>query len=99
MSEFTKGKWEYDYILGVITNSKKNNTVAKVLHAAYFPYTQNVTPEGEANAHLIAAAPEMYELLRVCMKKFHCSDKTYRRIEKLIERIDGNSLKGGETSC
>ena len=53
----------------------------------------------KANARLIAAAPEMYELLRECMKKIYSFDDTYRRIEQLLERINGDTLKGGESEC
>ena len=51
-----------------------------------------------ANARLIAAAPEMYELLKVWVQVQ--AQPTLRNAQdkarELIERIDGNNLKGGE---
>ncbi len=67
MSEFTKGKWVYDEPFGVIFSYETCAVIANVQGAgtgSCFCSTQ----EGQANARLIAAAPEMYELLKVCAK-------------------------------
>ena len=68
MSEFTKGTWE----AGIDTSSmlpyvwtKLKNIPAKIAVMHRCPYIKD--KEQLANARLIAAAPEMYELLKaVC---------------------------------
>ena len=90
MSEFTKGKWVYDEPFGVIFSYETYAVIANVQGAgtgSCFCSTQ----EGQANARLIAAAPEMYELMKECMKKIHSFDDTYRRIEALLNEIDGGN--------
>ena len=63
MSEFTKGKWEYLEPLGVVFSEDTCAVIATV-HGAGTGSCFNLSPEGQANARLIAAAPEMYELLK-----------------------------------
>ena len=60
MSGFTKGKWVYDKHYGCIHHDGK--LIAEVAGAGGSNYRH---AQGEANARLIAAAPEMYELLKV----------------------------------
>ena len=62
MSKFTKGKWEYCEPLGVVFSEDTCAVIATV-HGAGTGSCFCLTPEGQANACLIAAAPEMYELL------------------------------------
>lgn len=51
-----------------------------------------------ANARLIAAAPEMYELMKIWVQVQ--AQPTLRNAQdkarELLERIDGNNLKAGE---
>ena len=96
MTEFTKGKWVYDEPFGVIFSYETCAVIANVQGAgtgSCFCSTQ----EGQANARLIAAAPEMYELLKVWVQVQ--AQPTLRNAQdkarELIERIDGN-MKGGE---
>lgn len=79
MPDFTKGNW-------VFWKNKKYPYwyVGKEGSERYI-----ATVDKEANARLIAAAPDMYELLKECMKKIHSFDDTYRRIEALLNEIDG----------
>ena len=58
MSDFTKGKWEIAAD-GCIEIYSENGLIIKGI-AEVAEYD---TAEGKANARLIAAAPEMYELL------------------------------------
>ena len=58
MSKFTAGKWEYG------THSIKAITPEETIGIA-FVYQANSKEEAEANARLIAAAPEMYERLKL----------------------------------
>ena len=62
MSKFTKGKWKYAEPLGVVFSEDTCAVIATV-HGAGTGSCFNLSPEGQANARLIAAAPEMYELL------------------------------------
>ena len=52
-----------------------------------------LTPEGQANALLIAAAPEMYDMLleaRDVLKQYDCEEALcYMGLEELLDRIDG----------
>ena len=96
MSEFTKGKW---YViqgagideLDVISEDKRNI-------CCLFGYSVSRWNEQKANARLIAAAPEMYELLKVWVQVQ--AQPTLRNAQdkarELIERIDGDNPKGGE---
>ena len=102
MSEFTKGKWEYDKPFGVIFSYETYAVIANVQGAgtgSCFCSTQ----EGQANARLIAAAPDMYELLYEALQELKGYDPLgngistiYPDIEELLARIHGDNMKGGE---
>ena len=62
MSKFTKGKWEYCEPLGVVFSEDTCAVIATV-HGAGTGSCFNLSPEGQANARLIASAPEMYKIL------------------------------------
>lgn len=92
MTEFTKGKWVYDEPFGVIFSYETYAVIANVQGAgtgSCFCFTQ----EGQANARLIAAAPEMYELMKVWVQVE--AQPTLRNAQdkarELLERIDGNT--------
>ena len=57
MSKFTKGKWEVDHTGFDIEITCGNMYLASLYNLEYLEET-------EANARLITAAPEMYELLK-----------------------------------
>ena len=89
MSEFTQGKWTYDPINGIVHDDGK--LIAEVAGAGGSNYRH---ARGEANARLIAFAPEMYELLKEELiptsdyggiLSFSREDK----LKKLFARIDG----------
>ena len=96
MSEFTQGKW---YViqgagideLDVISEDKRNICYL-------FGYSFSRWNEQKANARLIAAAPEMYELLYEALQELKGYDPIgngistiYPDIEELLARIDGDS--------
>ena len=96
MSEFTKGKWVYDEPFGVIFSYETCAVIANVQGAgtgSCFCSTQ----EGQANARLIAAAPEMYEMLKVWTRAYTEPMRmdAWKKALELLARIDGN-MKGGE---
>ena len=97
MTEFTKGKWVYDEPFGVIFSHETCEVIAHVQGAgtgSCFCSTQ----EGQANARLIAAAPDMYELLKVWVQVQ--AQPTLRnaqdKAQKLLARIHSDNMKGGE---
>ncbi|MBR1486299.1 MAG: hypothetical protein IJ597_03490 [Synergistaceae bacterium] len=69
MSEFTKGKWIYDDESNYIFNDNKQMTIAQIRGWGYLTQKLGLSDDEayevqQANARLIAAAPEMYELLK-----------------------------------
>lgn len=90
MSNFTKGKWEVDR-----TGFDIEITCGDMYLASM--YNLEHLEETEANARLIAAAPEMYdelyEILQFMKGKTLWERDEYalyeKDIEELLERIDG----------
>jgi len=84
MSEFTNGPWE----VGIL---KENQQVFKdrkcVTNCCVPMFT---VQECEANAHLIAAAPEMYEALQHVTKN-PFTDEWYEKINLILEKARGES--------
>lgn len=86
-TKFTKGDWIVEDGKAVLCNGHK---VAYVNSGDNIPYFENI----KANAHLIAAAPEMYEALEQVMKTlssdgFGCFDNTCAEIGKLLAKARG----------
>ena len=86
MSNFTRGKWEYDKKYGCIHHD--GQLIAEVSGAGGSNYHH---ANGEANARLIVAAPEMYTLLLECADELHAIGlpTLSRECYELLERIDG----------
>ena len=96
MSKFTQGKWIYEYNHGAYDISSVrdiDNEIATIY---------NISDEGEANARLIAAAPDMYDALyevitainkvsRILFSSGHALVVLPQvgRIQSLLRRIDG----------
>lgn len=96
MTEFTKGKWTADDMGEYVFAHGFNMMICQMRGWVYLHGTLGLTPDNvievqKANARLIAAAPDMYELLNECMKKIHSFDDTYRQIEALLNEIDGGN--------
>ena len=103
MSEFTKGKWEagidpiavipHVYVWTKLKQQKNKPAKIAVMHRC--PYIKD--KEQLANARLIAAAPEMYELLIFAMASLRDGDipaqRVADRIEELLVRIDGEEAE------
>ena len=100
MPEFTQGKWIYDEPFGVIFSEETCAVIANVQGAgtgSCFCLTQ----EGQANARLIANAPEMYRLMKSVVDFDHTAFKfdtdgnlvftreKYDEFRDLLARIDG----------
>ena len=101
MSEFTKGKWEAGQLLDgsnqwiIITNrGTPDEHIAAVIQGCYKVIApmqlEPLLEQTEANARLIAAAPEMYKLLKIV--GFGSCDDCMPMLDaarKLLARIDG----------
>ena len=94
MSKFTGGKWEVDVIYGdryVVYAETQDD--AQAVADCYD------NEDSEANARLIAAAPEMYEMLEIAqesLREHRYDSPTAERIEKLLDRIDGYGKEDAE---
>ena len=95
MSKFTKGKWIIDTDGNGIYSDTEEYQVAYI---SYINYNKN--KEMQANALLIAAAPEMYEKLQEALSYFQeeafYSDSAQgyaEEIKTLLARIDGEDAQ------
>lgn len=92
-TKFTNGEWCHDYE-GAYHSvwSKEFNHPVAIVHNE----TDVVDfDESNANAHLIAAAPEMYEMLEYVMKCAAMQDNTLidaSKIRGLLAKARGESL-------
>ena len=84
MSKFTKGPWKVDSHFDVM---KGHNYIAPI--SIVTKKYMTVNEETRANARLIAAAPEMYQHLRLILNGEFSSDD----VEQLLARIDGEEEK------
>ncbi len=92
MSNFTTGEWEYVQAFGVVYSKDTSAIIASVCDAGT-ESSFSCTPEGQANARLIAAAPEMYRLLQnfaypeepITTRTLNLSNRAW----ELLRRIDG----------
>ncbi len=99
MSKFTKGKWEYVQAFGVVCSEDTSAVIANVRGAgtgSCFCLTQ----EEQANARLIATAPEMYKVLQVFADEPSEAEErvdelctAYYQARELLARIDGEEAE------
>ena len=109
MTEFTKGKWTADDMGEYVFAHGYDMMICQMRGWGYLKAQGLSDYEAievqKANARLIAAAPEMFELLKVCAKTE--TPSTYiqaflnlkDKARELLERIDGETSKGSETEC
>ena len=97
---FTKGEWKLDKLHSnrwlLHSGKDSNNRVIAEINTGISHYTSIHPEEGEANAHLIAAAPDLYEELceadRVicelckCLNPQHASMDDYKGCTSCGER-------------
>ena len=94
MASFTQGKWElYPHVVRasfrvLATIRQADSDIANI---AYIPVIHGFPEqEGQANARLIAAAPEMYELLQsLSYRTSGMEEREVVKIHELLARIDG----------
>ena len=90
MSEFTKGKWIIDRDGSAIFSDSEDCYVAELSPA-------NSDEQVAANARLIVAAPEMYELLKKILDD--TQNGQFARedlLKELLARIDGEEVRNNE---
>ena len=86
MSKFTAGKWTYDTPSGCVHCEGK--LIADVAGAGGANYQHD---KGQANARLIAHAPEMYKLLVTILNDTQDGHKN--ELIALLNAIDGQDIK------
>lgn len=90
MSKHTPGPWERTGRLAVYGEGDFvaicSTRYERTADPAEYPWPSNIQ-ESVANARLIAAAPEMYEMLERYRGEQHCWDAD--AIDKLMAKIDG----------
>jgi cation diffusion facilitator CzcD-associated flavoprotein CzcO len=82
----TKGKWE------VKQSGGKREVVCGDMTIASGLYDENKSPsieEVDANANLIVLAPEMIEMLKVCVLQL--PDETAEEVSNLIDKAEGET--------
>ena len=90
MSKFTKGKWIIDRDGSAIFSDSEDCYVAELSPA-------NSDEQVAANARLIVAAPEMYELLKKILDD--TQNGQFARedlLKELLARIDGEEVRNNE---
>lgn len=105
MSKFTKGKWTADDMGEYIFAHEFNMMICQMRGWAYLKAQGLSDDEAidvqKANARLIAAAPDMFELLYEALQELKGYDPIgngistiYPDIEELLARIDGDIQEG-----
>ena len=77
MSNYTKGEWNIGEILDANFHAKLRTITSSNYQDGGFPficYVNDAPNECEANAHLIAAAPMMYEALKELVDTYSIPD-------------------------
>lgn len=95
MANFTPGPWQIEgpnlsYAREVYTLYTGTEVMPKWFADIQFLHKESA--EGEANARLIAAAPDMYDMLYVLLNFAEykdCSSHMPRRIQEILNKIDG----------
>ena len=93
MSEFTKGPWEIyyegsgDYL--VVQSESRDEVCGVSRPDAHFMHVGKGAPINEANASLIAAAPDMYELLKAWLHHFGSTNDMSGRTREVLAKAEG----------
>jgi hypothetical protein len=92
--KYTKGPWKVSCQFGGATEIKSFHTITDSENRLFVALADT-----RASANLIAAAPEMYELLHAIWAKTDPSKdpKTCRAIANLLDRIDETIKARGES--
>ena len=90
MSKFTKCTWSV-WGTGDFSSCVRTNKDRRDICEINPPKKIEETEEVDANARLIAAAPEMYELLKTLMMTDNLDEANMAcsQIDKLLKKVDG----------
>lgn len=91
-TQFTKGKWSIgcgNYPSIIEVNIPGRLSIPMVFTAT--DLTCGDSQEIIANAHLIAAAPDMYEMLNDILCNYEVDEEVDKRIEKVLAKARGES--------
>lgn len=93
--KFTPGPWEVSVsnsgsIFGDMENAKHNGDNPYIGTVDGID-SDNKIPESQANARLIARAPDMYELLDLVLNQGQADRKSLRLIQNLLDEINNES--------
>jgi len=101
MMEYTKGDWKVDIRVGCVAVYADNETTRSYLPCIPDPSVCVYYKSGEvgedgwqvdkeliANAHLIAAAPMMYEALEFMLERYRTIEPLYSGDEQAIEKAE-----------
>ena len=100
MSKFTEGKWTADDYGEYVFAHGNDMMICQMRGWAYLKGKglsgEEAIEVQEANARLIAAAPEMYEMLKTCSDHFHHIGFSPMgdMCDEIIARIDGQEQEG-----
>lgn len=100
MSKFTEGPWKFNDYISVVSEKHKICDVrgwgyltGKGAHALGLSDDEAVKIQ-ESNAHLISAAPDMYDTLRYCLDclgdEFALPSEVVLQAEQALKKADGN---------
>ena len=105
MSKFTGGKWTADDYGCYVFAHGTDMMICQMRGEGYLRSKEGLSDEEimavqEANARLIAAAPEMYELLRIFTdepseteKRIYELCSAFLKAQELLARIDGEEAE------
>ena len=85
-AKFTSSEWVVDVYPAGAQVDVVSECGRKTLHCNKRYFSENLTDEDLANAHLIAAAPEMYEMLeKIAKSTVH--DKNYATAKPIFDLL------------
>ena len=93
-TKFTKGEWFIENNFCTLDVSSKVNGIVCSVECSYQLSEQLIDPtdEEQANAHLIAAAPDMYAMLDLLVKQDVINDVSLEReVIQLLSKARGES--------
>ena len=88
MPDFTPGPWKHELIHGVIDIFPASNTDNDIVSI------YDLSEEGEANARLIAAAPDMYDLLGKAFDALPNDHPLRYDIDACLCHVEGTPVPG-----
>jgi len=89
MTKWTKGPWVISKHCSTLVLNEDGRSIATT--GGYQSNTEITLHENEANAHLIAAAPDMYEALKEILSGYDVPNSACVSAHKALAKADGES--------